>query len=234
MPNFLEQISDVKERCGIRNDSSYDTAIKRALNNGQRAFTTRFLWDFLKKTEDVTTVASTEEYTLAAPCVVYNARNTTSNTPLSYITSDELDRYDANHSASGSPRFYIISGQTKASTNVAATPNISLYPIPSGVYTIRVRSYKRLADLTGNSDISEIPEDFQEFMVHYACNVIMSGRNDARASSHYDQSENILISAAEQLGAVPSMHIHTLRSQDEVNVSGDLARLPSNFGEQFD
>lgn len=229
MATFGSLLTNVKYRCSIQNESSYDTALKLWLNDGQRDILNRYLWDFTRTYEDISTVASTVTYTLTNPGVIYDVRNTTSLIPLSYLGDLDFDRLFPNQSATGTPRYFRSSGQTQTSSSTQSLPTISLYPIPDAVYTIRVRFNQRFSDLSDSADISAIPATYHELLVNYACNVFFSSQGDNRAIEYYTKYENGLAAMAEQLNAQPVSKIDILRSTDDA-YGGDVVRLPSSYG----
>lgn len=232
MANTITLINDVKARCQLRNDSTYDVSILGWLNRGQESWSTRFLWDFLRAEETVTTDSTTQNYALEAPCLVYNVRNTSTNQPLSYIRDIEMDQFESNGASTGSPIRFRMQGQYKSSASSTPLPYIQFWPQPDAAYTIKVRSYRYMSDLADNTDVSAIPAAYHEFLTHYACNIYFSSIGDQRATSHYDQSENIIMTAVEQLGAVPTSQIDVLRSSDTMYEVGEV-RFPSSFPDYY-
>lgn len=230
MSTFSALVTSVKNRCSI-GDSTFDVAIKQNINFGQQNFSTRYMWDFLKKVETVTTASGTDTYSLAAECIVYDVRDTTNSLPLKFIKEMDLDKYDPLQTQTGAPYFYLTAGQSQASASAVPLQQIRLFPIPGGTYTILVRSYKRLSDLVNDTDISLIPPAFHELLVNYAANIHFSSQGDSRAQEQLDLYENGLLSAVEQLGAIPVDELLVVKSLDDTSKRGmGFVRFPAAFG----
>lgn len=221
-------LTNLKGRCGLQNDSTFDTLLRSWINDGQRNITTRFLWPFLNQSETVTTSDGTDAYQLTADCLVYDVRDTTNVFTLRFLPDIEFDRMYVQQTQTGVPRFYRLFGQTKVSDSTAAVPNLQLYPIPGGTYSLTVKSYKRLADMTDSAQISEVPEAYHELMIHYAANIYFSSRGDNRAVEHFDQYENKLADMVQQLGGMPTDRIDVVRSTDYM-AEDTRVRFPYNF-----
>ncbi len=225
---FAQILTNAKARCNVSSESQYDIAIKLWINDGQRDILNRYLWDFSRDYQDLSTVASTEEYSLAQPCIVYNARNVTSTIPMRFIKDIDFDRQFPSPTATGAPRYFRMSGQSQVSSSATVYPKVQLYPIPDTVYTIRLRYFKRYPDLSADSDISPIPEAYHELLVNYACNVFFSSQGDVRAVEQYTKYENGLMSLVEQQNAQPASQIDILRSVDDT-LTGEVVRWPESY-----
>jgi hypothetical protein len=180
------------------------------------------------QSENVTTVASTDTYSLTSDCLVYDVRDSTNTFRLSFLRDIDFDTWYTTQTETGVPRFYRMFGQTKASADVEAVPNIQFYPIPGDVYTIVVKSFKRLSDMVNDTDISEIPTAYHELLIHYAANIFFSARGDVRSVEHHDQYENKLADMVAQFGGMPTDNIDVVRSLDN-STSGPILRFPSSF-----
>lgn len=226
---FAQLFTNTKARCGLINDSTFDTYLKLWINDGQRNVVTRFLWPFLQQQETVTTIASTDTYNLAADCLVYDVRDVTNVFRLKFLKDLDFDGYFVQQTESGIPRFYRLFGQTQSSVSAAPVPNLQLYPIPAGIYSLTVKSYKRLADLSNDTDISQIPVVYHEMLVNYAANIFFSSRGDTRATEQFDMYENKLADMVAQLGGMPTDSIDVVRSTEDSDGS-PIVRMPANFG----
>lgn len=231
MPQFSSLLTNLKSRLQLDTDPTYDTALKAYMNFGQQDVNRRWLFDFMRQDETVNTSATVQNYPLAAEEVVYDVRNMTSIISLRYIRDMDIDKYDVAQVVTGPPTFYRVEGQYKPSVSVASVAQIQLYPIPDGVYAISVRAYRRLVDMVNDTDISGIPEAFQELLIFYAANAFYSSRGDPRAQEQFDKYENGLLSMVEQLGAVPTDQIDVLRANDDFINTGQV-RFPPSFGQQ--
>lgn len=224
----LDLLTNIKGHCGLLSDSGYDTTLGSWLNDAKDEWQSRYLWDYLRTTVNITTTA-TDLYDLGVEALIYNATNYSANYKLTYVTENELDGFDAQQVQSGNPTHYTQSGYYKATDGVALTTAIRFYPIPTAGLTLKVRVYSRIPSLTASSDVYAIPETYQSFLVHYVCFMYFQAVNDNRAASHYDLKENVLKMAVDQLGATPADQINVLRSPDDISSNEYGLRLPSNY-----
>ena len=177
-------------------------------------------------------MAGTEEYVLSQPCLIYDVTDKTNFVPLRFVRQMEFDRYNPQALAQGIPYSYRMEGQSKPLSSSVAVPKLQFYPIPGGTYTVRVRYYRRPADMVADSDVSEFPDVFHEGMVNYACSIYLDGRNDTRAVGKMDLYENQLIDLVSQFEAVPADMIDVLRSSDDTPALG-IVQLPPQFGSGY-
>lgn len=229
MANFGLLLTNLKSRLQLNTDASYDTALKAYMNFGQQDITRRYLWDFLRSNETVVTSLGVSSYPLQAEELVYDIRNTTSVIRLRYIRDMDLDSYDVAQVQQGTPSFYRIEGQYQANISSAPLPQVQVYPIPDGVYSLSVKAYTRLQDLVNSTDVPNFPAAFHEILIFYAANAFYSSRGDSRAIEHFDKYENMLLSMVEQLGAVPADQVDVLRSIDDP-INASVIRFPASFG----
>lgn len=106
----------------------------------------RWTWSFLQiqAVTPITTVASTDVYTLAADYREWiDFVNITTPTPLYPRPIEFLDRLDPSRQQTGPPRLFSVFGGTK----------VKLYPIPDGVYTVNYRYNRRFPDPVVSSDL---------------------------------------------------------------------------------
>lgn len=227
---FGDQQTDTKIRCAISNDSSLDSSIRQWLNLAQQTITRRFIWPFLETEGTLTTTSGTETYSLASDVLfLYLMRDTTNDQKLSYISLSEFYRTVPDPSATGVPTLYRLPGNSQSTVSSNPTPQVALYPIPGGAYTIKYPYYKQLSDLSNTTDISQIPIPYHELMVDYACSIYFERQGDTRAVAHMDRFENGLKDMSGQLGALPIDRINVLGSSDSLK-GLPVVRFPSSFG----
>lgn len=229
---FAQMLTNVKGRCSIQQETQFDSLIRTWLNDAQRNLSTRFLWDFLMDYQDLTTVSGTEEYVLSQPCLVYDVTDRTNFVALRFVRQMEFDRYNPQAAAQGVSYFYRMAGQSKSGASSVALPKLQLYPVPGGTYTVRVRYYRRPADMAADTDVSEFPDVFHEGIVNYACSTYLDGRNDSRAVGKMDLYENQLMDLVAQFQAVPADEIDVLRGTDDQPSLG-IVQLPPQFGSTY-
>lgn len=137
---YLELINDVLIRLREPtvtsvNQNAYSTLIGRFVNDAKRQVEDSYNWNALGQTFTVTTVAGQASYALTGigqKFSVADVLNTTSFTPMTNISFVAMNRYqNFGAPATGIPQYYAFDGTTGADTNVA------VYPVPSGVYSLR-------------------------------------------------------------------------------------------------
>ncbi len=229
MATFLQLFTDLKGRCSLTDDSTYDTLLKQWLNAGQKAITRRYIWPFLQTEGTITTVASTETYSLASDVsYIYLLRNITSNRILTFISFSEFYHAYPNPTGTGSPTLFRLSGNSQTAISAVPLWQVSLYPIPGDVYSIKYPYYRKLVDLSADSDISAIPDEYHELMVNYAASIYFESKGDSRAISQNDRFESGLTDMAERLSGQPVDRIE-YAGQDSQGSTFPFLRFPSSF-----
>lgn len=229
---FVQMLDDVKARCAIT-DSNLDGQIRQWLNLAQQNIITRYTWQFLFQEDSISTVAAQDTYSLGTDVMhIYMLRDTTNNRRISYATNLDFFKAVPNPVSTGAPYTFRIIGSRQAAVNTVASIQVVLYPIPDAVYTVYYSYYMRVNDLSASSDISLIPVQFHELLVHYACKAYYSREGDPRAVSHQDEFESMLKNMVSQLAVTPVDRIDTLGRQGSNNTL--FLPFPSHFGEMTD
>lgn len=229
MPTFSELVTNVKGRTNLTNESSYDVLIRTWINDAQQDIASRYLWSFLRTTDEITTVASQSQYELTVEGIIYNMRDVDNDTSLTYVDDLDFDKSQPNPTQTGIPTTYRVFDYIQNDPSLPAYPQFELYPIPDAAYSVISKVFVRPPDLSGDDDVSIFPKVFHRLLVHYAANVVFSARNDVRAIEQKDLYESGLADCVNQFSAVPVDRIETLRSIDDSTTSGRV-RLPAGFG----
>lgn len=93
------------------------------------------------------------------------------NTPikLTQVAAGALDRAQPNITATGAPTAYALFRLDPTITSQYGTQRqLQFYPSPNDEYNIEVRYIKLLSELSGNSDISQIPQQFHDVLIDLA------------------------------------------------------------------
>jgi len=230
----LKEIADdALYRVRREGDAALGAKMRGWANQGQQAVCRLYLWDFLKYSQDVTTVPGEDEYALSAETGrIYGVRDVTTNRVLDYAPDMAFDRDFPSQSASGAPRSYLTAGVTRASASSPLLPLLRVYPVPSAALTLRVRSYRDPAALANDADVPAVPAAYHEMLVHYACKTYFLGEGDPRAVTHNDEFEAALRDMVDNLGALPADRLGRLRGASERSrgaVPGRV-RMPPNYG----
>lgn len=193
--------TDVKGRCAI-SDSTLDSLITAWVNNGLRNIIRRHTWEFLFVEATVTTVASTETYSLASDVMrIYTVRNTTSSSKVNPIRVLDFYKSYPNPTATGSPTLYRLSGLAQTSASSLPLYQVSLFPIPDAVYSLKYTYYKRVSDLSADADVPYIPVEYHELLCNYAASLFFTRIGDARSESENTKFENGLRDMSEALSS---------------------------------
>lgn len=162
MATYLECVNDVLVR--LREDevntvtaNAYSKLIGKFVNDSKRQVENAWTWEALYDTINVTTSASTEEYTVTGSGRKFRVSSViddTNDAILEAVTLDHLDRLtQLSTSQTGGPSFYAFSGSDGTDTKVRFNP------IPDGTYTIKFNLFIPQADLSSDSDIILMDKD---------------------------------------------------------------------------
>lgn len=153
LPRIMQStISDVTSAAG------HSLVISDLINEAQEALFNETDWYSLYTTTTFATVASTAEY--AVPSDIgrtIDLIDETNNRVLIEDYSRAMDTQDPDATVTGQPETFSLQGS-----------NYRLWPIPSSVYTIRVRYWKAPPALSANTDTSSLPIECQNCLLSYA------------------------------------------------------------------
>ena len=145
---------------------------------------------YWRLTQDATftTTSGTEEYTLATDVgKMIDVRDTTNDTYLAEAHYLDLvqDRpgIDSTNDT-GHPTKWYYSGDS------SQTPKIKLYVIPNGSFAMEYDYYKKLTELSADSDTSDLPTRWQQILIDYALYQEFLAQNDSRYSIYNTNFEN--------------------------------------------
>lgn len=159
---YLELINDVLVRLRepevtTFNETTYSTLIGKFVNDAKRQIEDAFSWNALGTTITVTTAANTSTYSLTGAgqkFQVMDVINTTSLLGLTNISFVDMNRkLNFAPVATETPTEYAFDG-----VDGSYDTQVKLYPIPSGVYTIKFMLTVPQAVLASNSTVVKIPD----------------------------------------------------------------------------
>ena len=166
--------------------------IKRYINFGQQRVASLFDWPFLKTTDaTITTAANDEEYSLASDFAKMIAMRDTTNE--NWLTEMSKKDFDASKPAvsttedAGYPEYWYATDLDSSNYQ-----QIKLYPVPDGIYTITYDYYKTLADLSADTDVSDIPAKYHQALVDYACFKYYQKEQDEQATQFHQEFQNTM------------------------------------------
>lgn len=162
MATYLECVNDVlvrlrEDEVNSVTDNTYSKLIGKFVNDAKRQVENSWTWEALYDTLNLSTAASTEEYTLTGSGRKFRVSSViddTNDAVLEPVTLEHLDRLtQLSTPQTGGPSFYAFSGSDGTDTKVR------LHPIPDGIYTIKFNLYIPQAELSNDADIILMDKD---------------------------------------------------------------------------
>lgn len=95
--------------------------------------------------------------------------------PITLRDDDAVTGLNQSSTAQGTPRFYWVWNKV-----------YYFRPIPDGVYTIKLWTYKTASEVTSSSTL-EIPEEFHMRLIDYALSVMSAKDSNFNAAQYYDE-----------------------------------------------
>lgn len=141
----------------------------------------------LEGSETITTAASTATYDLPSDFDrIYDILQKDTPSKLTFLTNDQFDNLKPNPggatSAGGKPLYYTIWG-----VSLTELRQISFYPIPDDIYTIYLKYFKILADMTAATDLPAIPVRWHWLIVQGAYAKICEYNEDTVTGLAYQE-----------------------------------------------
>lgn len=137
------------------NQSSYSKLIGDYINESKREVEDAWQWVLLRSTIQVNTVASTFRYTLTGAgnrFRVLSVFNDTEDTQMRLAPRDWMTKqFNGTTPQSASPDYYDFNGSS------SGEPNVDVYPIPDGVYSLNFDMVIPQADLSDDADTLTVP-----------------------------------------------------------------------------
>jgi len=139
-------------------DNAYSKLIGDFVNDAKRQVEDSYNWNSLSNTLTATTQPAIFSYALTGSGErfrVIDVLNDTKNNVLRNLSSTDMNRmFLLGNSANGSPTYYNFNG-----TNSNGDTLIDVYPIPDGVYDIRVNIIQPQPNLVNSSDEMLVPAE---------------------------------------------------------------------------
>jgi len=183
---YLELVNDVLVRLrestvSTVGETTYSSLIGKFVNDAKRQIEDTYTWNVLNQTVTVTTATNTSSYSLTGTGQKFRiaeALNTTSNIVLSNIAVSDMNRkLSFGTPASGIPAQYCFSG-----SDSSGDTKVDLYPIPSGVFTLKFEVTIPQANLTSDSTSVKVL-DYLVTQSAYARALIERGEDGGTNSS---------------------------------------------------
>jgi len=136
-------------------------------------------WSALRETIAISTTASDNTYSLTGGgdnIKVMSMLNDTENCFMEYQTKDWFnEQLYISSAAEGAPRYFTYNG-----LDASGDTQILVGPTPDGVYSIRVDTVKRQADLSANDDVLLVPA---QPVIHLAVALLARERGETGGTS---------------------------------------------------
>jgi hypothetical protein len=151
---YLELVNDVLVRLREAevqtvSQNAYSKLIGKFVNDGKRIVENAYIWNVLRKTYTIETTANIYSYVLLGSGVRFkleDAINDTSNFSLLLANTDYTNNLFLANPQQGVPRYFNFNGTQDGDTIV------DLFPIPDGVYNIKINVIQPQEPLANNTD----------------------------------------------------------------------------------
>jgi hypothetical protein len=161
--NYLSLVNSVLRRLRETEvssvaDNAYSKLIGDFVNDAKRQVEDAYNWNSLSNTLTATTQSAVFSYALTGSGErfrVIDVLNDTRNNVVRNISTTEMNKlFLLGSSANGSPAYYNFNG-----TNSNGDTLIDVYPIPDGIYDIRVNIIQPQPNLVNSSDEMLVPAE---------------------------------------------------------------------------
>ena len=163
-------------------NTAYSKMVGDFVNDAKRQVENSHDWSALRTTIVVTTSSGTSEYSWTGAgerIKVYSVINDTSNSFLTYQTPTWVNNAVYNTGAvSSQPSYFTYSG-----VDSSQDTQVTLYPTPDGVYSIRFDLIARENELTANTDTTALPSNP---IVHAAVALLARERGETGGTTAQD------------------------------------------------
>jgi hypothetical protein len=183
---YLELVNDVLIRLrettvSTVSETTYSALIGKFVNDAKRQIEDSYNWNCLNQTITVTTASGTSSYSLTGvgqKFRVGEVLNTTSNITLSNIAVADMNRkLNFSTPAQSIPSQYCFSG-----VDGSGDTKVDLFPIPSGVFTLKFDVTVPQANLTSDGTSVKVL-DYLVAQSAYARGLIERGEDGGTASN---------------------------------------------------
>ncbi len=167
---FSDIYTRIKDYANINNVTSADTKAKRAANDALRLIASLRNWEILKKESTITLTASTQAYAILTGTTDFDHiiscwyLSNGQRIPIE-VVDDERWNEEVDEDTDGTPNICRI-------TKVDGTLKIQFSPRPSASFvsqytTIRFDYVKKPTELSGDTDVPNIPDTSQQMAIVY-------------------------------------------------------------------
>lgn len=182
-------------------DTAYSKLIGDFVNEAKREVEDAWNWIQLRSTIQVTTVASTFRYTLTTAGDRFRMLQVVNDSQDFEMKKAPYDWMNtaltSNSSTTGTPSYWDINGQT------SNDPNVDVWPIPDGVYTLNFNMVLPQDDLSSDDTELTVP-DYPVMLLAYA--KAISERGEDGATMYAEVMNNAHTALADAI-SIESRHI---------------------------
>lgn len=187
VPTLLEMVNEVLIRLRENevtsvNDNKYSKMIVKFINDAKRHVEDAWEWNALTETLTATTAADIFSYVLEGSGTrfrIIDVLNDTDNTVMKYAPTKTMNQWFLmTEPQKGSPLYYNFNGVEGGSGDTL----VDFYPIPNGVYNIRINLIKSQMPLASDADQPLVPSE-PIILLAYAKALAERGEDGGLASS---------------------------------------------------
>jgi len=157
---YLELVNRVLRRLRERevasvSQTAYSKLIGDFVNDAKQEVEEAWDWSALRTTQTITTSNGVSNYTLTGlgnGFSIDSFVNDTSNTRMDAAPSAWIEEKYLMNPQNGSPKYYRFRGESSSGDT-----KIDLFPIPDGVYSLKMDVVKRPAELSADTDTLLVP-----------------------------------------------------------------------------
>lgn len=193
----------IKDYANINNITNADVKAKAAANDALRLIASLRNWEILKRESTVTPVASTQSYAILTGTTDFDHiiscwyLSNGQEIPIDVLDDSEWKEKSEN-TLEGTPQFCRV-------TRADGTLKIQFSPIPSASFvaqytTIKFDYVKKPTELSGDTDIPNIPDTSQQMAIVYlAVADLLAKQGDLNGMAAYEIKGNRLLNLAHKL-----------------------------------
>lgn len=163
LPTYLELVNDVLVRLrepevATVQENVLSKLVGKLVNDSKRQVEDAYKWNALISTVNVSTVASTHNYTLTGTgqrFKIVGARNSTQKIELRNAPVGAMEGWLEYSAQNAAPGYYSFNGVDTTTGDA----KVDVYPIPDGVYTLKFETYIPQGNLVSDGTVLQVPSE---------------------------------------------------------------------------
>ena len=163
LPTYLELVNNVLVRMrepevSTVQENVLSKLVGKLVNDSKRQVEDAYKWNALITTINLSTVASTSNYTLTGTgqrFKIVGARNVTQKLELRNIPVGTMDEWLEYSAQNASPGYYAFNGVNTTTGDA----KLDVYPVPDGVYNLKFETYIPQGNLTSDGTLLQVPSE---------------------------------------------------------------------------